>query len=49
MADKKYVLLRWKSGWQEVIAVEGDTMDFDKYYVVEQVEHHGRLVVKGPG
>ncbi len=48
MADKKYVLLRWKNGWQEVIAVEGDSVDFDKYYVVERVEYHGRLVLRRP-
>ena len=48
MADKKYVLLKWKDGWQEVVAVEGDTVDFNKYYVVERVEHVGRLVFNRP-
>ncbi len=48
MADKKYVLLKWKDGWQEVIAVEGDTVDFNKYYVIERVEHFGRLVLNRP-
>jgi hypothetical protein len=48
MADKKYVLLKWKDGWQEVMAVEDDAIDFDKYYVIERAEHFGRLVIKRP-
>lgn len=48
MADKKYVLMKWKDGWQEVIAVEADAIDFDKYYVIERVEHFGRLVIERP-
>jgi len=34
MADKKYVLMRWKDGWQEVVSVESDAVDLSKYYVI---------------
>ena len=48
MADKQYVLIQWKDGWQEVIGIEGDTVDFNKYYVIERVEQYGRLVFDRP-
>jgi hypothetical protein len=48
MAIKKYVLLKWKDGWQEVISVEPDVVDFNRYYVIERVEHFGRLVLNRP-
>jgi hypothetical protein len=45
MAGKKYVLMKWKDGWQEVISIESDAVDFNRYYVIERVEHFGRLVI----
>ena len=48
MADKKYVLIKWKDGWQEVVGIEGDTIDFNKYFVIERLEHYGRLVFNRP-
>ena len=48
MADKKYVMMKWKDGWQEVVAVEGDVVDFNKYYVIERLEQYGRLVLNRP-
>jgi hypothetical protein len=48
MADKKYVMMKWKDGWREVIAVEGDVIDFNKYYVIERLEQYGRLVLNRP-
>jgi hypothetical protein len=48
MADKKYVMMKWKDGWQEVVAVEGDVIDFNKYYVIERLEQYGRLVLNRP-
>ena len=48
MAHKKYVLMKWKDGWQEVIGVEPDVVDFNRYYVIERVEHFGRLVINRP-
>jgi len=48
MADKKYVVMKWKDGWQEVAAVQGDVIDFSKYYVVERLEQYGRLVLNRP-
>ena len=48
MADKKYVVMKWKDGWQEVAAVQADVVDFSKYYVVERLEQYGRLVLNRP-
>lgn len=48
MADKKYVLMKWKDGWKEVISVEPDAVDFSRYYVIERIEHFGRLVINRP-
>ncbi len=48
MADKKYVLMKWSDGWQEVVSVPCDVVDFNKYYVVERVEQYGRLVLNRP-
>jgi len=50
MADKKYVLIRWKDGWQEVVGIDSDALNFIRYYVIERVEYVGRLVVnRGEG
>lgn len=48
MADKKYVLMKWKDGWHEVIGVDPDAVDFKRYYVIERIEHVGRLVINRP-
>jgi hypothetical protein len=48
VSDKKYVLMKWKDGWQEVIRIEGDALGFDKYFVIERKEYFGRLVYKMP-
>lgn len=48
MADKRYVLIKWKDGWQEVVGVEGDTVDLNKYFVIERAEYYGRLVFDRP-
>ncbi len=48
MGDKKYVLMRWKDGWQEVVAIDGDTVRLNKYYVIERLEYFGRLVFERP-
>jgi hypothetical protein len=48
MAKKRYVLMKWKDGWREVVAIDGDALDLDKYYVIERKEYFGRLVFKRP-
>jgi hypothetical protein len=48
VSDKKYVLMKWKDGWQEVISIEGDAKEFEKYFVIERKEYFGRLVYKMP-
>jgi hypothetical protein len=48
MSGEKYVLMKWKDGWQEVIRIDGDAVGFDKYFVIERKEYFGRLVYKMP-
>jgi hypothetical protein len=48
MSGEKYVLMKWKDGWQEVIRIEGDAVGFDKYFVIERKEYFGRLVYEMP-
>jgi hypothetical protein len=48
MSGEKYVLMKWKDGWQEVIRIEGGAVGFDKYFVIERKEYFGRLVYKMP-
>lgn len=48
MAERKYVLMKWKDGWQEVIGIDGDAVGFDKYFVIERKEYFGRLVYNRP-
>jgi len=48
MTRHKYALMKWKDGWQEVIRVESDATDFNRYYVIERKEYFGRLVINRP-
>jgi len=48
VSGKKYVLMKWKDGWQEVIGIEADAIGFDKYFVIERKEYFGRLVYTMP-
>jgi ribosome-associated translation inhibitor RaiA len=47
--EQKYVVLRWKNGWKEVMAVEGGCSDPFKYYILQRMEEHGRLGIERPG
>ncbi len=42
-AGQGYILLQWKGGWQEVVAVDGRASDVLRYYTIERVEEIGRL------
>ncbi len=44
--SKSYLLLRWKNGWQEVVAVDQDSVDLLRYYILERVEETGRVVLE---
>jgi hypothetical protein len=48
MSGEKYVLMKWKDDWQEVIRIDGDAVGIDKYFVIERKEYFGRLVYKMP-
>jgi hypothetical protein len=46
---KSYLLLRWKNGWQEVVALDQsdqDSVDLLRYYILERVEETGRVVLE---
>lgn len=42
-ASKHYAVLRWDDGWQEVAAVDRDTVDLIRYFVIRRIEDRGRL------
>lgn len=44
--EKNYLLLEWKDGWKEVLAVDGRAVELLRYYTVERVEEVGRLSVE---
>jgi hypothetical protein len=41
--SENYLLLQWKDGWKEIIAVDGHATELLRYYVIERVEEVGRL------
>jgi hypothetical protein len=44
-AAKHYVLVRWQDGWQEVFAVDADSAELLRYFVIERIEDRGRLSI----
>lgn len=44
--SKNYLLLRWKNGWQEVVAIDQNTVELLRYYVLERVEEEGRIALE---
>ena len=47
--SKNYLLLRWKNGWQEVIAIDWDSAELLRYYVLERAEETGRIAIEVEG
>jgi hypothetical protein len=43
--EEKFVLLEWDDGWREVIEVDSDCTDINRFYVISRVEHVGRLSI----
>jgi hypothetical protein len=43
--EEKFVLLEWDDGWREVIEVDPDCTDINRFYVISRVEHVGRLSI----
>jgi hypothetical protein len=41
--QEKYVLLEWDDGWREVIEVDADCSEINRYYVISRTEDVGRL------
>ncbi len=40
---KAYLLLQWKDGWKEVVAVDERATELLRYYTIERVEEIGRV------
>lgn len=41
--NKKFLLLEWKDGWKEVMAVDSTCREINRYYVITRPEDTGRL------
>jgi hypothetical protein len=44
--SEKYLLMEWRDGWREVVAVKGDSIELLRYYVIQRIEEEGRLSVE---
>jgi hypothetical protein len=42
-SPEKYLLLGWKDGWREVVAIKGDSIELLRYHVRRRIEDQGRL------
>jgi hypothetical protein len=40
---KAYLLLQWKDGWKEIVAVDERATELLRYYTIERVEEIGRI------
>lgn len=49
LVPRKYLLLSWKDGWQEVMRIEEDCVDLLRYYVIQRIEEAGRLAIVRSG
>ncbi|MCL5736760.1 MAG: hypothetical protein M1274_14480 [Actinobacteria bacterium] len=38
-----YLVMRWRDGWQEVVAIDKESVELLRYYVIERIEDRGRL------
>lgn len=42
---KYYLLLQWNDGWKEVAAVNADSAELIRYYVIRRIEDRGRIAL----
>jgi len=42
-SSKHYLVMKWKDGWQEVVAIDKESVELLRYYVIERIEDRGRL------
>lgn len=47
--QEKFVLLEWKDGWKEVVEVDSECTEINRYYVITRPEDVGRLSLKKEG
>jgi hypothetical protein len=41
--NENFILMEWEDGWKEVIRVDADCTDINRYYVISRPEDCGRL------
>ena len=47
--EEKFVLLEWVDGWKEVVEVDSECTEINRYYVITRPEDVGRLSLKKGG
>lgn len=43
---ESYLLMHWKDGWQEVVAINGKNSELLRYYTIQRIEERGRLALE---
>jgi hypothetical protein len=44
-AARHFLILEWKDGWKEVVAIHNDVASLIRYYVIRRIEERGRLAI----
>jgi hypothetical protein len=44
-AAKQYLIMQWKDGWKEVLAINSDIADLIRYYIIRRIEDRGRIAL----
>ncbi len=44
-AAEKYLILEWRDGWKEVLAVNSKAAELIRYYVIRRIEESGRIAL----
>ena len=47
--EEKFVLMEWVDGWKEVVEVDSECSEINRYYVITRPEDVGRLSLKRGG
>ena len=47
--EEKFVLMEWVDGWKEVVEVDSECSEINRYYVITRPEDIGRLSLKKRG
>ncbi len=42
---RHYLILEWRDGWKEVLAVDGAAVNLIRYYIIRRIEDTGRIAL----